>query len=150
MYQDHLPQDQLLVPQTEEQFDLLIDELCKRYNLGDKTHVAVVVANTIQRMPPDECFTTFEKLRNLILKSVGYSVALFKSRKLSEAAKVQYFEAILKENPYDQASLDALEAMSKEGSEHAREILSLYRPEDAGDNVVKMNPLIDETKGPVL
>lgn len=146
MYNHLKLRQRLLLPQTEQQFEDLVDVLVKRYKLPDPTHCAVVLANQIQRLPADECYSTLEYLGKSILKSVAYAVALHKSRVLSHKAQIDHIASLLKDNPHDQQALDALEAASKEGSVYAKEILSLYRPVDAGDNVVKMNPLLNETE----
>jgi hypothetical protein len=151
MYHLLLPTDNLLVPQSEIDFDELVDELVRRFELPDKTHAAVVLANTIQRLPADQCYSTLNHFGNCILKSIGYSVALHKSRMLNQRQQIDVIAQTLKSNPHDQQALDALESASKEGSEYAKEVLSLYRPVDAGDNVVQMTPLAsDENKGHVL
>jgi hypothetical protein len=150
MYQTLLPTEDLLLPQSEAQFDELVEELAVRYHVSDKTHVAVVLGNQIQRLPPEQCFSTLDYLGHSILKSIAYSVALHKTRIMSQKAQIDHIAAILKANPYDQQALDALETASKEGSEYAKEILSLYRPVDAGDNILQMNPLADENKGSSL
>lgn len=145
-----LKTDNILLPQTEEEFEELVDELVLRYTVKDRTHVAVVLANQIQRFPADQYLTTIEFLGGMILKSIAYSVALHKSRTLSQRHQIDLIAAQLKYNPLDQQALDALETASKDGIEYAKEILSLYRPVDAGDNVVKMHTVVDETKGSVV
>lgn len=140
--------DEILLPQTEEEFDKLTGTIAQLFNIGDKTLVAAVLANQIQRLPPEQAYSTIKALGEPVLKSIAYSVALSKSRKLDHRMQIDNLASLLKANPHDQQALDALDAASKEGSEYAAEILSLYRPEDAGDNVIKINPHItDETKG---
>lgn len=138
------------LPQTEKGFDLLVDELSRRFSIEDKIHIAVVLANQIQRLPPEQDYSSFNHLGGCIKKSIAYSVALHKSRSLEQKRQIDLIAAILKTNPYDQQALDALETASQAGSEYAKEILSLYRPVDAGDNVLKMNPLANENKESVL
>jgi hypothetical protein len=151
MYQNLSENDDLILPQTEEEFDLLTDEIMKRFPIQDRTHAAVVIAAQMQRLPPDSCYSTLKFLGGCILKSIAYSVALHKSRVLSQKAQIDHIAALLKTNPYDQQALDALETALKEGSDYAKEILSLYRPVDAGDNILKMSPLSAyETKGPEI
>lgn len=147
------PDEEILLPQTEEQFDLLVRQIMDRFRLENFDHTAAVLAAQIQRIPPDQAYSTLKFLGHSVLKSISYAVALHKSRKLSHKNQIDVIAEVLKNNPYDQQALDALETASKDGSEYAREILSLYRPVDAGDNVLQMNPLAippDENKGPAV
>jgi hypothetical protein len=149
MYQNCDLMESLLLPQTGEHFDQLIEELMKRYELPEdkRSHVIAVTAAQIQKIPYNECYTTLKDLGGCILKSIAYSIALHKSRQASHKIQIDNLNALLKTNPYDQQALDALELAAKEGSEYAAEVLSAYRPVDTGDNVVSMKPIsIDEIK----
>ncbi len=122
-----MPSPIVVLPTTPTAFDALVDRLAKRYKFENKEHVAAIVANKIQTLPPDQATCTLEYLGHCVMKSMAYLVAREKSQEINHRAQIEVIEAALKANPNNQEALDALEKAANDGSDLAKSVLEEYR-----------------------
>ncbi len=118
--------DEVVLPQTEKEFDVLVRKLVKKFKLPNEEHAAVVVANRIMHMPPDQATVTLEYLGNCVRKNVAYQVASAKGSKISHRVQVDALVANLKANLNDQQSRDALQKAANDGSDYAKEKIAEF------------------------
>lgn len=109
------------LPTNEAAFHALIDKLIKRFNLPDRDHATVVVANNIRRLPIDQPWSTEEYLGGCVLKHMAYEVAGAVGSNVAHRHQVDDIVAALEVNGNDQQARDALEKAALDGSEYAKE-----------------------------
>lgn len=113
----------MFFPTTEEAFDRLIHKLVVKYKLPNEEHAAVVVANRIMHLPPDQATATLDYLGHCVLKNIAYQVAQTKAQKISHKMQIDQLISNLTANINDQQSRDALQMAASQGSEYAHECL---------------------------
>jgi hypothetical protein len=115
--------EKIMLPVTEEAFDLLVNDLVQEYKLPNLEHAAAVIANRIMHLPADQADVVPEYLAHCVLKNVAYQIAQSKGRMLAHKSQVDILAAELKINPLNQEATDALEKAASEGSEYAKKAL---------------------------
>lgn len=118
------PQAKIYFPQTEKEFDQLVKKVVRQYKLPNVEHAAVVIANRIMHLPPDQAMTTMEYLGHCVKKNIAYQVASAKGSQISHKMQVNQLVANLKSNINDQQSRDALKKASDEGSVYASQMFN--------------------------
>ena len=119
--------EEFILPQNEKEFDDLVKKLIKTFKITTSPdHVAAVVANRIMHLPPDKAKSSLQYLGECVLKNIAYQLADLKGRKISHEIQIQQLEQMLKNNPYDQQAIDALEKAVKDGSPIAQKVLDQY------------------------
>ena len=113
----------VLLPQTKEEYEALIETLVKKYKLPDYQHASVVVANGIKHLGPDQDTASHRQLAARVRKNVAYQIAENIGSKINHEIQVDQLASILKVTPNDQQARDALEKASKEGSLYAQAAL---------------------------
>lgn len=115
--------ENVLVPQTEEEFDDLVIVIGNMTESENFEHVEAVLADRIQRMPPDQAFTTYDYLAQCVWKSRGYLLARARAQKIQSKMQVDEIAAHLKVDPNDQQAIDQLEQAAKAGNTYAQQVL---------------------------
>lgn len=125
----------ILLPQTESDFDALIDKLVKDFKLKSRAHTLGVVINRIQHMPPDQNMVTLEYLAACVQKNNAYQLADFVGKKAAFAAhkaQIDDLVAAMQSDPGNLEARDHLErlAAGKDGSKLAQAALKELYGED--------------------
>ena len=116
----------ILLPQTEEEFNKLTDLLVKKFKLPNREHAAVLLANRIAHLPPDQAYATVDYLGHCIQKNIAFQVAQAMGSKINHKLQIDAIDTALVADPHNQQALDALQKAANEGSEYAREVLKKY------------------------
>jgi hypothetical protein len=113
----------ILLPQTESEFNNLINLLVKKYGLPDWNHAASVVATRITHLPPDQAYSTLEYLGGAVRKNIAYQIAQSRGQHVAHKSQVDAIVAELRSNPHNQQARDELEKAKNAGSAYARDAL---------------------------
>lgn len=119
----------IFLPRSEFEFDELVKRLVKRFKLPSIEHASAILANRIMHLPPDQAVVTEEYLGHCVIKNIAYQVAQAKGSLIQHKMQIDQIEAELKNNPFNQQALDALEKAAGEGSKLALEVLKKYKPD---------------------
>lgn len=131
------------LPITVGDFELLIDQLMKKFKLPDRQHAIAIVANRIQHLPPDQSTSTLEYLGNCVLKNLAYQIAQQQGNKVQHIMQVDQLIAQLTSDPHDAQPRDMLEKAVASGSTYAKEQLDKF---DQGPDYLKLAPPPTEEK----
>lgn len=132
------------LPITPEGFHQLVAHIVKKYSLPNPDHATAIIANLIQRLPPDQFQVNEHYLGHSVLKNIAYQVARSEGSKLQHRAEIDALDAVLKNNPHDQECLDALSQAAHKGSDYAKEVLERYRPDAS---VIPITTTVTEPRG---
>jgi GTP-binding protein EngB required for normal cell division len=146
----------ILLPQTPEQFDLLVEKVCSKYSLQDKNHAATQIITAIKHLPHTQDSTTLDFLAGVIRKNLAYQVADWKLNNIKFTQHKNYvdsLEAKIVENPNDDQSINDLRSAVAQGSELAKEALKKLNLDGAattiGGNVIPMGAnVVDSPQTP--
>jgi hypothetical protein len=131
--------DKVLLPQSPEEFDSLVDRVVKKFNLKDKHHAAAIISVAIRHIPNEQAHTTIKYLGHYVQKNIANYVANYKSNQLQHEAQVTQLENMLKADPGNLQARDELQKAAGEGSTAAKTALARIYPEDTPpDNVIGM------------
>lgn len=140
-----LPFQSVRLPNTEQEFDSLVDTIVRRYHLSNREHAAAVVANRIQHLPPEQSHATIGFLGRCVIKNIAYQIAQAKSSQIHHKQQVDMLVSQLTSDPNDQQARDALDRAVKEGSEYAKAQADRLPPPSGNQNVVQLNHLTNLT-----
>ncbi len=123
----------ILLPQTPNQFDDLINKLSKKYKLTDKHHAAAVVSVAIRHLPHTQSHTTLEYFASYIQKAIANHVADHKNQMLKHEAHIDQLATLLRQDPNDNQARDGLEKAINEGSDYAKKVMTELIPKEESD-----------------
>lgn len=118
----------ILLPQTPNQFDDLVDKITKKYKFTDKHHAAAVISVAIRHLPSTESYSTLEYFAKWVQKSIANHVADHKNQMLKHESQIDQFVSLLRQDPNDNQARDSLERAANEGSEYAKNKLAEIFP----------------------
>lgn len=136
------------LPTTPEQFDELVEILAKKYHLTDKHHAAAILSIAIMHLPPTQAYATYDYLGHYILKNIAYHIANHKSQILKHESQIDHLVTMLKDNPLDNQSFDALQKAASEGSDYAKN--KLDEIQGSNTSTAKADAENEEKKAPEL
>lgn len=117
-----IPEDKTLdLPTTEKAFDMLVDEVCDRYNIVNKEHAAAVIANRIMHLPVDQATTTLRYMGSCVRKNISYQIAQAKGSRIAHVHQIDDIVQVLKTDPNNAEARDALVKAAADGSAYANE-----------------------------
>jgi len=116
--------EKIALPQTEEQFNTLLDTVTFLMKYENRDHVAVVVANRVMHLPADQGWTTLEYLTGCVQKSIAYEIAQSIGRSTAHKFQVADLEKTIKAEPQNQQARDQLEKLANEGSLVAKQAVA--------------------------
>lgn len=122
------------LPRTPEEFDTLVERICKKFNLTERDHAAVVISAAISHIDNNTATTTLDYLGQSVLKNIANQIAFAKTSKIKHEAQVRFLADTLKQNPGNQQARDELEAAAKDGSKSAQAVIDQL-------STVQTNPL---------
>lgn len=130
------------LPKSPEEFDSLVDLICRKYRLTDKHHAAAIISVAIRHLPNDQATTTLKYLGHSVLKNISNYVAYNKAEILKHESQVNQLVDMIKADPNNQQAWDELNKAASEGSDKAKAALALLQPEptvtNQDDNVVSI------------
>jgi hypothetical protein len=118
----------IFLPRSPEEFDMLVEEVCKKYSFTEKEHAAAVISVAIRHIDNNTATTTLEYLGHSVWKNIANQVANAKSSAIQHTTQVNTLLDMLKHNPADQQARDELERAAGEGSKVARAALDSLDP----------------------
>ena len=118
----------IFVPRTSDEFHAIVAQLMKRYKFQNASHVAAVVANRIQHLPPDQATTTLKYLGDCVIKNMAYQVAQYEGSKIQHEMQIDQWIAAMHSNPDDNQARDNIEKAINAGSTYAKEQLNKHFP----------------------
>lgn len=114
------------LPFTLDDFDILVDKVCKKYKLSDKRHAASVISVAIRHIPNTQGYTTLDYLGQYILKNIANGIADHKGKEIMHEAQIDQLAFLLQEDPNNFEARDALQKAADEGSIKATEAMHKY------------------------
>lgn len=121
----------IFLPRTPEEFDKLVDRVCKRFNLIERGHAAAVISVAIRHIDNNTATTTVEYLGHSVLKNIANQIANMKSQVIQHETQVLSLFDLLTNDPGNQQARDELEKAANEGSKAAKSALEKLQNQGA-------------------
>jgi len=129
------PFNKVKLPTTPEAFDALVEKVCKKYNLPDKTHAAAVISLAIQHLDKSTAYVSMDHFGHSVIKSIAYGVAKFKGDMIRHQDQVNQLAAALELDPNDAQARDQLQTAADQGSFAAKTALAKLAAPDESQKV---------------
>lgn len=133
-----------LLPQTPEQYDVLVDRVAFAVPYSTKDYLSQLVSNAIRNFPKDKSHITFHYLLKIVQKQIANDVAYEKFQALQNAAKVKFIMSRLQQEPNDTEARDALVKFAAHGSIEAKDALAILNIDINGVPITPA-PVVSET-----
>lgn len=116
------------LPRSPDEFEALVDRVCKKYKLTVRDHATAVIARAIQHIDNYTNVTTLEYLGGAVLKNIANQIAKNKSDIIQHESQVKFLLDTIRQEPGNQQARDELEKAANDGSPFAKAALDELGP----------------------
>lgn len=122
---DEKMNDDVELPQTLEEYDALVRQLCANYGFKDERHVAGVVSVATRQLPNHQSSVSLGHLAGWVKKSLANHIAAYKAEIVKAEGQIDALVAMIEKDPNDQQAKDNL-MLAAQHNEYAKEQWAKY------------------------
>jgi hypothetical protein len=116
--------EQLVIPQTLEAYEELVDKVVSAYSLTERDYASGVISIVLRRLPNEVDTISIDQLGKSVRCSIGKTVAHHKGQLLEQKSQINVLVETLKQNPLDAQARDQLQKAADDGVQQAKDALA--------------------------